>query len=876
MGKKKAKLLSILFTRILPCLVLMSLGLPGPILSAAGQTASQPSTGEETEKLTADDLALHIYDNGTGSIHVRKANTGYKYALLNSSGEDLSGWQDPEAGRVIFENQETGKGYSVVFSPDEWTTDITPDDWAKTAIHFDLPDYDDAIEKTFVNPQDVERSKDGTIIWIYSTHQDCEYALYEYYSDELMTEWKPGTAGVVVFTGLKPYLDYNVRARITGTGPKPEIIPDKTLPEPGADVIVGECSFDDLSGYGLIHIWAAPGHGYALLGADKKPLSEEQMAQWNVFVKDQYEQEIYPDNGYYQIKEGGRITFSVPAGGSYHMGVRLPDGETTVSNQVFQVKSVNKNYWYEYVIPKGKSREEGFYRLVIYPACPEVVYKLSAIHSFIHFIDRYEKVKPGGEHRVIFSPVNGFLEFVITAQPIPLTLTGSPEEELFGDDLWGSSVWTGDVSGGDVSSGDVPAGDVSGGDMSGGNVSGGDIVVRVPPLLKQFVGLTEQEVSRSSDGKEITVEGTPGQQYALADPISNELLSSWCDAENGEVNFHSLDPAAAYLILAQLPATENSVCVFQPEGVYVPGTASGGGDVSGGDVSGGDVSGGDVGGGDTGGGSDGEGQAVHLTAKMYQSINGGDSSILDQSVQFGDSVRYTLVAENYGDSDTSQVVITDQIPEGMLLQEGSISGGGVYDSETRTITWKPYLDRFDAENGAGRVSLQFQVTVESGRQKTSYSNRAYVEQTGAAIDTSNTVYASTPAITIAKKTAGASKNPQIPFLFTMHLIPPQGCEIDPSKIVCTNGTTTFSKTAEGDYVAHFWLSDRQLLKFIGLPEGTQYRVEERRSNMDRYTTTVKDVTGTVVTDEWGDQYAGTGTVPSDGTDVAVLFLNTWQ
>ena len=856
MRKKKGKCLSILFGLTLLVLALVNLGLPGPALSAANQETPQPSAPTKVKKLTLDDLALYIHENGTSDIHVRNANQGYQYALLDSNGNAISGWKDPKDGRVIFEGQESGKDYSVVFSPDDWTEGIDPGQWSGTAIHFNLPDFDDAIDKTFVNPQDVERSKDGTTIWIYSTHRECEYALYEFYSDQKMTEWKDGVAGVVVFTGLKPYLNYNVRARIKGTGPKPEIIPDKTLPMPGADVIVAECSFDDLSGYGLIHVWASPGYGYAILGADGNPLSNQEMLKWNVFVKDQYDHEIYPDDDqYYRSKNGGRITFSVPAGGTYKMGGKQPDGTVFVDNQKFQVKSVNKNYWYEYIIPQGKQREDGFYRLVISPACPEVVYKLSAIHSFIHFIDRYASVKPGGDNRVIFSPVNSFLDYVITAQPIPLTLTESPEEDLFGDDLWNSAVWGSGAPDVSVSGGDAPDVSVSGGDAPDVSVSGGDAFVQIPSLQGEFEALTDQDVTRSEDGKTITVTGSADQQYTLVDPITNVPLSEWHYAENGQVVFHSLDPALPYLILTQIPETETTVCVFQPQGVYVPGVVPGGGHVSGGDA----------------GGADGERTAVHLTVQMFQSINGSDPSILDQTVQFGDSVLYSLVVENCGDRDTSDVVITDKIPDGMTLKEGSISGGGVYNADTRTITWKINLDRPGAENGSGMVSLQFQVTVDRNQRKTSYSNLAYVEQKGASIDASNTVHASTAVITVAKKAYDSRKDSKTPFLFTLRLCPTQGHEIDTDKIVCPDESAVFVK--EGQYyVARFALVDRQQVQFIGLPAGIVYQVEENSANLDDYKTTVTDVTGRVLTDQWG-QCGGAGTIPSDGTDIAVLFLN---
>lgn len=859
MKKRAKRILSILLGLIL-------LNIP---FFVSGQTLPTSSTGE-VEKLTADDIALHIFENGTSSIHVRKANKDYKYALLNSAGNSITDWQEPKEGRVIFDGQDVNKDYSVVFCPDIWAGDASPERWAPTGIHFNIPDFDDAIDKTFVNPQDVERSKDRTIIWIYSTHSECEYALYEFYTDHQITPWKDGVAGVVVFTDLKPYLDYNVRARIKGTGPKPEIIPDKPLPMPGADVVVGECSFDDLSGYGLINVWATPGYRYAILGDTGEPLTSQERTTWDIFVKDQYEHEVYPDDeGYFQSEEGGRITFSVPAGGTYKMGGKHPDGEKFQSDQPFQVKAVNKNYWFEYVVPKEGGG--GFYRLVIAPACPYSIYKLSAIHSFIHFIDRFERVKPGGDNRVLFSPVNSTLEYVITAQPISLKLTDAPVGDLFSNDIWESNVWYGDISGGDVSGGDAPE----------GNVSGGDFVIKPPVAPNDFDELTDQDVIRNENGDTITVFGSARQQYRLANPVTNEPLMTWCDVENGKVEFHSLDPATAYLVLTQFPETKSNACVIQPNGVYVSAVKAKAPDDDSKDT-----------------------PDVHLTLKLFQSINGSDPTILDQTVQFGDSVLYSLAAENYGSENALDIVITDRIPEGMTLKDGSISGGGVYEPVTRTITWHTDLNGGGSDGEPDRNTFQFQVTVDKGSTKTSYNNTAYIEQEdikrkntepdeikeenaglkdagqeefepeGAAIDMSNTVHASTSVMTVAKKTDGAYKDPKSIFLFTLWLTPPQGCEIDTDKIVCSDETISFVRE-NGEYVARFMLKDRQQVKFISLPVGITYRIKENGANLGKYKTTVNDITGSILLDE-GEPYGSKGTIPSDGTDMAVYFLNTWR
>lgn len=99
MRKKKGKCLTILFGLTLLVFVMVNLGLPGSALSAANQETLQPSAPTKVKKLTPDDLALYIHENGTSDIHVRNANQGYQYALLDSNGKTLSGWEDPKEGR---------------------------------------------------------------------------------------------------------------------------------------------------------------------------------------------------------------------------------------------------------------------------------------------------------------------------------------------------------------------------------------------------------------------------------------------------------------------------------------------------------------------------------------------------------------------------------------------------------------------------------------------------------------------------------------------------------------------------------------------------------------------------------------------------------
>ena len=58
---------------------------------------------------------------------------------------------------------------------------------------------------------------------------------------------------------------------------------------------------------------------------------------------------------------------------------------------------------------------------------------------------------------------------------------------------------------------------------------------------------------------------------------------------------------------------------------------------------------------------------------------------------FGDNVTYTVTVTNDGDVDASQVVIVDQLGNG--LKYVSSSDGGVWDEKTNTVTWIVDLDK---------------------------------------------------------------------------------------------------------------------------------------------------------------------------------------
>ena len=69
--------------------------------------------------------------------------------------------------------------------------------------------------------------------------------------------------------------------------------------------------------------------------------------------------------------------------------------------------------------------------------------------------------------------------------------------------------------------------------------------------------------------------------------------------------------------------------------------------------------------------------------KIYRAIK--------DSVTFcftGDTITYLLDYRNYGSVDAENVVIVENVPNDFIVIPGSITGGGVYDASSGTITWK--------------------------------------------------------------------------------------------------------------------------------------------------------------------------------------------
>jgi len=105
------------------------------------------------------------------------------------------------------------------------------------------------------------------------------------------------------------------------------------------------------------------------------------------------------------------------------------------------------------------------------------------------------------------------------------------------------------------------------------------------------------------------------------------------------------------------------------------------------------------------------------------------------SVEPGDEIIYTITLEipEPPESGDNVVVVTDEVPAGLIVNESSISHGGALDPETNTITWT-LTDEDPAE-----ITVEFSVTVNDPPDYTWFENIAHVVNSdGSAEDTNET------------------------------------------------------------------------------------------------------------------------------------------
>ena len=106
-----------------------------------------------------------------------------------------------------------------------------------------------------------------------------------------------------------------------------------------------------------------------------------------------------------------------------------------------------------------------------------------------------------------------------------------------------------------------------------------------------------------------------------------------------------------------------------------------------------------------------------LTITKQQAVGNGDLTNKAQAVKAGDTVTYTITVTNNGEGNAYGVKVSDTIPAGLTLVEGSITNSGVLNAGV--ITWDVATLTPNA-----KAELSFKVTVPEVTETTSWKNIA--------------------------------------------------------------------------------------------------------------------------------------------------------
>jgi len=115
-----------------------------------------------------------------------------------------------------------------------------------------------------------------------------------------------------------------------------------------------------------------------------------------------------------------------------------------------------------------------------------------------------------------------------------------------------------------------------------------------------------------------------------------------------------------------------------------------------------------------------------IDAIKTQAVNDGNPTTEKVEVVAGSHLTYFITVTNAGTGKATNVVITDEIEEGLIFVEGSITNGGIL--KDGTITWNiPELEGADEEGNPGTVTVSFTVEVPEVDEETVWENVATVD-----------------------------------------------------------------------------------------------------------------------------------------------------
>ncbi len=277
-------------------------------------------------------------------------------------------------------------------------------------------------DNSYVAGENVMLSEDKTSISIINTNFVNNYTLFNSLTGLQAEDWIDGSKGTIVFSGLDPKTEYEVRVQSKDDiQPKPVVNPHfaiiHVLPLVDADIIVPAQTptFKSADGCGMISIKADSKYGYAILNGNNQPLSNKQLKMWGIKVTDD-KGFLLPrtDDGYF-FGCKTNMHFDVPAGGEFKMGGKnLEKKYTFINGPTFSTPGIYYNAWYGYVPPYDAGKK-GTYNFNIIPACPYTTYTLYDKAGAM----QTQKMVKTGSNKVVFksvSPDNSY----ITGSPLIL------------------------------------------------------------------------------------------------------------------------------------------------------------------------------------------------------------------------------------------------------------------------------------------------------------------------------------------------------------------------------------------------------------------------------------------------------------------------
>ncbi|MDL2248123.1 S-layer homology domain-containing protein [Tyzzerella sp. OttesenSCG-928-J15] len=496
-----------------------------------------------------------VEDDGYYDMTIRPANENYEYALLDENGDKVKDWQDVSNGEVVFTDLDPDTKYTIVIRYDDDTT-TEPDDAINTGADVYTLDQ----EKV-----DGDKIKTTTeTLTIKDSDSDCQYAILNPETGEIVANWRDGNDGDLVFTGLDSGTNYEIVVLPKDADLPSGITKDIVIVRPGTQATT---KYDDITG--------------EVNGSDAEITIDPTSTDNKYAVVDENGNIV----GDWKDGNGGGLTFdglnpgdnytvvSAPKneanldienlGGVEFIAPKLPDIaiDATATDTTITVKEADASMEYALIGPDGnfvnKVWKTGSGNLVftgldpltdytivtrpVYnPSNPDVIrviaYPGTAIKTLQgEIISEYDDVSQ--DSSITVKDTNSGMKYAV--------VDGN------GDVAGGTSGWKNGNGGNIVFDGLNPGDDYKvitipkseTGNASGyGSAGGADVVAAIPPVDATEITVKDYE---------IIIDNTDSNYvYAVIDPLTGlEQGGGWKDGNGGTLVFKPLAPGKDYEIV---------------------------------------------------------------------------------------------------------------------------------------------------------------------------------------------------------------------------------------------------------------------------------------------------------------------------------------